>query len=64
MGRCGTADQIGNRDIDGKGTPDNVGDGIVWKLPACPPDGTCRTMTVGLCISFSAALLNEADWVG
>ena len=55
------ADQKENRDINGDGTPDNVGDGIVWALPACPPEGTAGTGD--LCISFSAALLNATDWL-
>lgn len=54
------ADKKENRDTDGDGTPDDVGDGMVWVLPACPPDGT--PSEDGLCISFSAALLNPADW--
>jgi len=57
-------------DADGKenrpnaeGTPvPGMGDGIVWVLPACPPDGD--PSEVGLCLSFSAALLNPADWLG
>ena len=55
------ADKKENRDINGDGTPDNVGDGIVWALPACPPEGTAGTGD--LCISFSAALLNSVDWL-
>ncbi len=38
----------------------NGGDRMVWFLPACPPDGTAETD--GLCLSFSADLLNPADW--
>ena len=38
----------------------NGGDRMVWFLPACPPDSTPETD--GLCLSFSAALLNPADW--
>ena len=56
------ADKLENRDSDGDGTPDNAGDGIVWALPACPPDGSNET--VALCLSFSAALLNDSDWAG
>ena len=42
-----------------KGTPvPGKGDRIVWALPACPDSPT----TDGLCLSFSAALLNSADW--
>ena len=55
------ADGKENRDTNNDGTPDGVGDGIVWVLPACPPDGT--PSEVGLCLSFSAALLKQADWV-
>ena len=54
------ADDAENRDIDGNGTFDGVGDRQVWALPACPPDGTPATN--GLCLSFSAALLDPADW--
>ncbi len=36
------------------------GDGWVWYLPACPPEGTPGTDS--LCLSFSAALLDPADW--
>lgn len=53
------ADKLEDRDTNGDGTPDGVGDGIVWVLPACPPDGPASN---GLCLSFSAALLNPADW--
>ncbi len=53
-------------DADGKedrpnaeGTPvPGKGDRIVWALPACPDSPT----TDGLCLSFSAALLNPNDW--
>ena len=48
------ADNLENRDTNG--------DGIVWALPACPPDGD--PSEVGLCISFSAALLEPTDWDG
>ena len=42
-----------------EGTPvPGKGDGIVWVLPACPDSPT----TSGLCLSFSAALLNPNDW--
>ena len=44
---------------DGLEDPDG-GDRMVWFLPACPPDGTPEAD--GLCLSFSAALLNPADW--
>ena len=56
------ADALENRGTDDKGDP--VGDGMVWKLPACPPDNAASDDDPGLCISFSAALLNGADWVG
>ena len=49
-------------DADDKGSPDGVGNRIVWTLPACPPDGSSET--VDLCLSFSAALLNDAEWDG
>ena len=49
-------------DADDKENPDGDGDGIVWALPACPANGALAAD--GLCISFSAALLNEADWDG
>ncbi len=54
------ADAKENRDTNNDGTPDGVGDGIVWALPACPPDGILEAD--GLCLSFSAALLKQADW--
>jgi len=38
-----------------------MGDRLVWALPACPPDGPSSST---MCLSFSAALLNEADWEG
>ena len=41
--------------------PNGDGDRNVWVLPACPTDGSTFN---GLCISFSAALLNSADWDG
>ena len=47
---------------DGEENPDGDGDGIVWALPACPPEGSPPAN--GLCLSFSAALLNRADWTG
>ncbi|MDE2787454.1 MAG: hypothetical protein OXL37_12430 [Chloroflexota bacterium] len=49
-----------NRDIDNDGMPDGVGDGMVWALPACPPDGDAGPND--LCLMFSAALLDDADW--
>ena len=55
------ADAREDRDIDGNGTPDGVGDSMVWALPACPPAGA--PAADDLCIIFSAALLNPADWV-
>ncbi len=54
------ADAKEDRDTDDNGTPDGVGDGIVWALPACPPEGTPASND--LCITFSAALLNPLDW--
>ena len=46
-----------------QGTPvPGMGDGIVWALPACPPKGD--PSEGGLCLSFSAALLKDADWTG
>ena len=36
------------------------GDGYVWSLPVCPDSPA----TTALCLSFSAGLLNDADWVG
>lgn len=54
------ADDLEDRDADGDGTLDGVGDGMVWVLPACPPDGD--PTAVGLCLSFSSALLKDADW--
>lgn len=54
------ADDAENRDINNDGTFDGVGDRQVWALPACPPDGTPATN--GLCLSFSAVLLDPADW--
>ena len=52
-----TADNQEDRNADGE---KDDGDGIVWALPACPPDGTS---TSSLCLSFSAALLNPDDWL-
>ena len=57
-----TVDNSENRDTNNDGTPDGVGDGIVWALPACPPAGS--PAPGGLCLSFSAALLNAEDWQG
>ena len=47
-------------DADDAENPDGDGDRNVWVLPACPDSPT----TDGLCISYSAALLNQADWDG
>ena len=47
-------------DADDAENPTGDGDRMVWALPACPDSPT----TGGLCISFSAALLNSADWDG
>ena len=56
------ADAKENRDINKDGTPDHGwGDGIVWALPACPPEE--EDPLVPMCISISAALLNQDDWV-
>ena len=52
------ADDKENRDTDGDGTGDGVGDRKVWALPACP-DGL---LTNSLCLGFSADLLNPEDW--
>ena len=49
-------------EADDKENPGGEGDRIVWVLPACPPEGT--PATDGLCLSFSAALLNSTDWTG
>ena len=46
-------------DADNAENPDGDGDRNVWVLPACPPKGPTSN---GLCISYSAALLNQADW--
>ena len=54
------ADGLETRDTNGDGTPDEVADRMVWFVPACPPDGAPEAD--GLCLSFSAALLNPADW--
>ena len=48
-------------DADDAENPNGDGDRMVWVLPACPPNGPASN---GLCISFSAALLNSADWNG
>ena len=48
-------------DADDAENPDGDGDRVVWALPACPPKGPASN---GLCISYSAALLNQADWTG
>ncbi len=54
------ADAKEDRDTNGDGKPDGMGDGIVWALPACPPAGS--PAADDLCIIFSAALLNPDDW--
>ena len=57
-----TADNRENRP-NAEGTPvPGMGDGIVWALPACPPDGSPTSN--GLCLSFSAGLLKSGDWIG
>lgn len=49
-------------DADDAENPNGDGDRMVWALPACP---TGSNLADGeLCISFSAALLNSADWDG
>jgi len=48
-------------EADDKENPTGDGDRLVWVLPACPPNGPASN---GLCISYSAALLNPADWEG
>ncbi len=56
------ADNLEDRpNTEGTPVPD-TGDGIVWALPACPPDGSASDDD--LCLSFSAALLNPDDWLG
>ena len=41
------------------------GDGVVWALSACPPEGSpAAPEDGGLCLMFSAALLNDSDWDG
>ena len=52
------ADNRENRDTDGDGHGDQVGDGLVWMLPACP----VGALTNELCIGFSAELLEPKDW--
>ena len=47
-------------DADDEENPNGDGDRMVWVLPACPDSPT----TGGLCLSYSAALLNSADWNG
>ena len=55
------ADNAENIDTDDDEIGDGVGDGMIWVLPACPPDGTAGDDD--LCISYSATLLNPTDWV-
>ena len=45
---------------DDRENPNGDGDRMVWALPACPDSPA----TTPLCLSFSAALLNDADWDG
>ncbi len=47
-------------DADDAENPNGDGDRIIWALPACPDSPA----TTPLCLSFSAALLNDADWDG
>ena len=49
-------------DADDAENPNGDGDRIVWVLQACPPNGS--PPAGGLCISYSAALLDPAYWVG
>ncbi|MXX92333.1 MAG: hypothetical protein F4Y63_02620 [Chloroflexi bacterium] len=57
-----TADNLEDR-ANSTGTPvPNMGDGVVWALPACPPAGSPSAND--LCLSFSAALLDPGDWLG
>ena len=53
------ADALENRDTTGDGIGDGAGDKKVWVLPACPDGAPADN---GLCIGFSADLLNPADW--
>ena len=48
-------------EADDAENPNGDGNRMVWVLPACPPNGPA---TSDLCISYSAALLNPADWTG
>ena len=48
-------------EADDAENPNGDGDRMMWVLPACPPKGPA---TNDLCISYSAALLNPADWNG
>lgn len=47
-------------DADNAENPNGDGDGMVWMVPACPPDGSPGADE--LCLAFSAALLNPLDW--
>ena len=49
-------------EADDAENPDGDGDRMVWALKACPPTGS--PPADGLCISFSAALLDPAYWDG
>jgi len=49
-------------EADDAENPNGDGDRIVWMLQACPPNGT--PPAGGLCISYSAALLDPAYWDG
>ena len=47
-------------DADDAENPNGDGDRMIWALPACPDSPA----TTPLCLSFSADLLNDADWDG
>lgn len=51
-------------EADDAENPDGDGDRMVWALPACPPAGNPSASDDELCLSYSAALLNSADWNG
>ena len=57
------ADDAENRDTDGDGTPDGVGDRKVWVLPPCPTFAN-SSAAGDLCLRFSTVLLKSADWDG
>ena len=53
------ADDLEDRDTNDDGVGDGVGDRKVWVLPACPDGAPANN---GLCLGFSADLLNPKDW--